>query len=62
LYFGRIFGGKPPKTGLFAPIFWLRQKDFRFNPLRRKIRETTDQPDRHGFFDRNALSFVRVCP
>jgi hypothetical protein len=22
------------KTGLSAPIFWLRQKDFRFYPLR----------------------------
>jgi hypothetical protein len=21
-------------AGLFAPIFWLRQKDFRFNPWR----------------------------
>jgi hypothetical protein len=25
---------KTPQNGLFAAIFWLRQKDFRFNPLR----------------------------
>jgi hypothetical protein len=26
--------GLTPETGLSAPIFWLRQKDFRFYPLR----------------------------
>jgi hypothetical protein len=29
-----FFAAKPQKTGLSAAIFWLRQKDFRFNPLR----------------------------
>jgi hypothetical protein len=28
------FFAMPQKTGLSAPIFWLRQKDFRFYPLR----------------------------
>jgi hypothetical protein len=33
--FGRIFfRHSRKKTGLSAAIFWLRQKDFRFNPLR----------------------------
>jgi hypothetical protein len=30
-FFAR-YAGK--KTGLSAPIFWLRQKDFRYNPSR----------------------------
>jgi hypothetical protein len=30
----RLFGAHAPKTGLSASIFWLRQKDFRCNPLR----------------------------
>jgi hypothetical protein len=29
-----FFAAKPQKTGLSASIFWLRQKDFGFNPLR----------------------------
>jgi hypothetical protein len=29
-----FFAAKPQKTGLSAAIFWLRKKDFRFNPLR----------------------------
>jgi hypothetical protein len=33
-YNGAFFAAKPQKTGLFAAIFWLRQKDFRCNPLR----------------------------
>jgi hypothetical protein len=31
---GAFFAAMPQKTGLSAPIFWLRQKDFRYNPLR----------------------------
>ncbi|MDR1317824.1 MAG: hypothetical protein LBK13_13240 [Spirochaetales bacterium] len=30
---------KPQKTGLSASIFWLRQKDFRSNPVRRAASE-----------------------
>jgi hypothetical protein len=32
---GAFFAAVPQKTGLSASIFWLRQKDFRSNPLRR---------------------------
>jgi hypothetical protein len=31
---GAFFAALPQKTGLSASIFWLRQKDFRYNPLR----------------------------
>jgi hypothetical protein len=32
--YGAFFAASPQKTGLSAAIFWLRQKDFRFYPLR----------------------------
>jgi hypothetical protein len=34
---------KTPQTGLSAPIFWLRQKDFRYNPLRRAAGEFAER-------------------
>jgi hypothetical protein len=33
-FFNLGASGAPRRTGLSVPIFWLRQKDFHFNPLR----------------------------
>jgi hypothetical protein len=40
---GAFFCPQPgKKTGLSAPIFWLRQKDFRYNPWRAPQRRTAN--------------------